>query len=99
MALMETQLRALELDYERVDAIDASLVTDAFIDEYWRSGATTVSRGAKCCFMSHRKAWEALLATDRNWAAIVEDDVRFHADASYFLSNDDWLPPDAELVK
>jgi glycosyl transferase family 25 len=102
MASMERQLGALRLRYERLDAVDAETVSDSAIAAYWPPEVKirdTVTRGAKCCLISHRKAWERFLATGEPWAAVLEDDARLHPDCAHFLSDENWLPESAGLIK
>ena len=77
-------------------------MSDDVLATYWPPHIRirdTVTRGAKCCFISHRKAWEALLASGDSWAAVLEDDARLHADAARLLANEAWLPKNAALIK
>jgi glycosyl transferase family 25 len=102
MAVMAAQLRALAIPYQRIDAVDAQTVTDDEIARYLPRHAELtfpLTRGAKSCFSSHRKAWETFLASGEDWGVVLEDDARLHPDASHFLSNDSWIPARAALLK
>jgi len=101
-ASISRQLDDLGLSYQRLEAVDAETVSDDVLARYWPPHVKirdTVTRGAKCCFISHRKSWEALLESDESWAAVLEDDARLHPDAALLLSDDRWLPESAALVK
>ena len=90
------------MSYQRLEAVDAETVSDDVLARYWPPHVKirdTVTRGAKCCFISHRNSWEALLKSGESWAVVLEDDARLHPDATLLLSDDRWLPKDAALVK
>src|SRR5258706_4155157 len=101
MAMMTAQLAALGLVFERIDAVDAQTVSDDVLAPNWPAlpKDRRLTRGAVCCFMSHRRAWERFLATDEPWASIIEDDARLHPDASHFLSDDAWIQAQSMLIK
>lgn len=64
-----------------------------------QSGSYPVlSAGELGCFLSHRALWQAHLASGKDWALILEDDVHFSGLAP-LLDHARWLPEDADLVK
>jgi glycosyl transferase family 25 len=99
---IDAQLCALDLPYERIDAVDAQTVSDRDLAPHWTAGTrawTAVTRGAKCCYLSHARAWRRLVGDGDNFGVILEDDARLHADAAHFLSSESWIPADAQLIK
>ncbi|WP_226577756.1 glycosyltransferase family 25 protein [Acuticoccus sediminis] len=76
------------LELERIEAVDghrggfspATALPDLFpnLPERIRDPS---ARGYTAVFMSHAKCWRKLLESDRPYALIVEDDVRFTSDA------------------
>lgn len=84
-AAMEDQLRALDLPYTRFPAIygkdqaeELALRADA--DAYARNMGSPILPGKMGCYASHVAVWEAFLASDKDVALILEDDVVFHDD-------------------
>ncbi len=95
------QAEALGLDLVRVPAVDGRELPAAELD-HWRQlseGNKVLSPGEIGCFLSHRKAWEAVLAGDEKWAFIAEDDIHFSESTKIFFQNISWVPPNADLVK
>lgn len=95
------QAEALGLDLVRVPAVDGRELPAAELD-HWRQlseGNKVLSPGEIGCFLSHRKAWEAVLAGNEKWAFIAEDDIHFSRNAAAFLADDSWIPAQAGLIK
>lgn len=55
--------------------------------------------GEIACFLSHRKCWQKIIESDKQYAVVLEDDIIFSQDADAFLSNTAWIPQDADIVK
>src|ERR1700748_2234925 len=74
---METQAQRLGLALTRLDALDARDVEASAIDRWFHAGGPLgeIPRGDKCCSLSHRAAWEKLVASGAPYAAVLEDDV------------------------
>ncbi|MBX8784742.1 glycosyltransferase family 25 protein [Ochrobactrum sp. GRS2] len=94
------QFSQLKLQFERVPAVDGrNLEPDDIakigLSEDWPK--PTLSEFA--CFMSHRKCWELLVASDDKYAAIFEDDIILTARAGDFLKNADWVPAGVDLLR
>jgi glycosyl transferase, family 25 len=74
------QLEKFGLSYERVEAVDGKLATEAqraLLDEMGyksRHGKTSLP-GELGCYLSHVKAIEVFLASDSPFAIILEDDA------------------------
>jgi glycosyl transferase family 25 len=100
MAAMTAAAGALGLELSRIEAVDAAAAGPAL--EGWfqpRGPLGEIPRGDKACFLSHRLAWQALLESGENHAAVLEDDVRLSGSAGTLLGGADWTPPDAGLIK
>lgn len=95
------QAEALGLDLVRVPAVDGRELPAEELD-HWRkltAGNKVLSPGEIGCFLSHRKAWEMVIAGDEKWAFIAEDDIHFAESTKIFFQNISWVPPNADLVK
>ena len=98
---MEAQARSLGLALTRLDAVDARDAPAETVDRWFQPGGPLgeIPRGDKCCSLSHRNAWEKLVASGADYAAILEDDVVLNAGAGFALGNAGWIPKGADLIK
>lgn len=82
---MKTQLEGLGLTYTRFPGVDgkareAELDVRADAEAYRRNMGSPILPGKMGCYASHVSVWEAFLASDKDVALILEDDVVFHDD-------------------
>lgn len=95
------QLDALGIAWERIDACDAREASaadlDAVIAEEGPLGR--LGNGDRACTVSHLRAWQRLLSSDRSHALVLEDDVYLAADSRDVVASTDWIPPGVEVVK
>ena len=65
LASMQAQAERLGLRFTRLEALDARDADPAAIDRWFRGGGPLgeIPRGDKCCSLSHRMAWEKLVAS------------------------------------
>ncbi|WP_296746224.1 glycosyltransferase family 25 protein [Mesorhizobium sp.] len=75
--------------FDRVAAIEASSVVPA----------PNLSHAETACFDSHRLCWQMIADGDDPYASIFEDDIIFSESARSLLTNDRWIPADADIVK
>ncbi|MBN9555513.1 MAG: glycosyltransferase family 25 protein [Alphaproteobacteria bacterium] len=101
LAAMEIQARALGLSLTRLDAVDAKEAEAGAVDRWFADDGPLgeIPRGDKCCSLSHRAAWERLVASSATHAAILEDDVVLRPDAAFALGSAGWIPPSVDLLK
>jgi glycosyl transferase family 25 len=105
LAQMTAQAAALGLELTRIAAVDAQSASPAALpaalDRWFAPNGPLgeIPRGDKACFLSHRLAWEALLASGDAHAAVLEDDVRLAPAAARFLASDTWVPARMGLIK
>lgn len=77
------------IPFERVAAVDANTV----------SLSCHLTRPEAACFLSHRACWQIIADGADRFSAVFEDDVVFSHDAGAMLSDDGWVPIDADVVK
>ncbi|MBC7282752.1 glycosyltransferase family 25 protein [Hoeflea sp.] len=97
----EAQAARLGLTVQRVDAVAGRQLPEetlARLKASIRSG-TPLGPSEIGCFLSHRKAWEQVLATGAPWAFVAEDDLHLAGGAADYFRSTGWIPPDAQLVK
>ena len=101
LATMTAGAAALGLALTRIAAVDARAADPAALDRCFAPAGPLgeIPRGDKACLLSHRRAWEAFLATEDAHAVVLEDDVRLSPAAPALLASDAWVPADAGLVK
>ena len=91
LGLVVTRVAAVvgrELPTETLDRLKASI----------QSG-TPLGPSEIGCFLSHRKAWEQVLASGVEWAFVAEDDLHLADGAAVYFHSTGWIPDDAELIK
>jgi glycosyl transferase, family 25 len=101
LAVMEDQARKLGLSLTRLDALDARSAQPESIDRWFLPGGPLgeIPRGDKCCSLSHRLAWERLVASGAPYAAVLEDDVVLKDGADFPLGGSAWIPDGVDLIK
>jgi glycosyl transferase family 25 len=101
LAAMEIQANKQGLALTRLDAVDARTAQPSSVDRWFQAGGPLgeIPRGDKCCSLSHRAAWERLVASGANYAAVLEDDVVLQISAAFALGNSDWIPKGVDLIK
>ena len=98
-AHMEAQASARGVHVEFVSAVDMRRLADYSGLARRRGGLRQIRDGDYACFLSHRRAWERIVARGEPFGAVLEDDVGLSADAARLLNRDDWIPPGTQLVK
>ena len=101
LASMEQHAARLGLSLARLDALDAKNADPASINRWFQANGPLgeIPKGDKCCSLSHRMAWERLLASGASHAAVLEDDVVLKDSARFALGNSAWIPGGLDLIK
>lgn len=106
--LITQRLGELELDFTRMSAVDGKTLSAEYLsslqypknDPEVRSRYTRQLTSAEIgCFLSHRKCWEALLASDEDYAAIIEDDLIISDRAKAYLTDEKWVPENVDICR
>lgn len=102
MENMDRALKAMQVDYERVEGVDAQRLSEDLLS---RNATPSVeypyelTKGELACFYSHRKCWKMLANSQHEWALVLEDHCEFSEAAGRYLRSTDWLPSGCELVQ
>ena len=101
LAFMQAQAERLGLRLNRLAALDARQIDPQTINRWFPANGPLgeIPRGDKCCSLSHRMAWEKLLASGAPFAAVLEDDVVLKDGAAFALKDSSWIPEDLDLIK
>lgn len=101
LAWFTKQCLALGIDAVRVDAVDGRELSNQELDPYRQRRRMDTHFGPAeiGCYLSHRRAWEQFLKSDRDWGFIAEDDIHLALDSAYFFRSTEWIPPDASVIK
>jgi glycosyl transferase family 25 len=101
LAAMTAQAARAGLCLTRLAALDASQAKDTSMQGWFAPSGPLgpLPRGDRCCTLSHRLAWQALLDSGAPHAVVLEDDVRLSPGAGTLLQASDWVPDDVDLLK
>ena len=105
---MNTTLKRLGINYERVEAINGKLLPQEIKKEitYPYNHFDTRVRftreltdGEIGCFLSHRACWAKLVDSNENFALIMEDDIEISKLATKYLLNSNWIPSSVDICQ
>lgn len=91
LAHMTSQFARIGVAFERVSGLDAAIAGV--------SATPSLSAAEVCCYLSHRRCWQMIADGTDRYGVVFEDDVVFSANAGLLLSDDGWVPRDADVVK
>jgi len=72
---METQLKAFDIPYERIAAVDGNKLAEHFDLAHITPHGLQITPSEIGCMLSHRRAWLRFLQSDADIGLILEDDV------------------------
>lgn len=99
------KLGAVEIAPTLIDAVDGRNLSAADIAKVYdadvnrRLGKRPMTAAEIGCYLSHRKAWTAFLASGDDLALVLEDDFEFVADIRAFLDYAAWRVDSGAMVK
>ncbi len=99
MESMSEALEAMNVDYERVEGVDAQLLSNELLSKNATLSVEypyELTKGELACFFSHRKCWEKLVNSHHEWALILEDHCEFSNEAKRYITSADWLPHESQ---
>jgi glycosyl transferase, family 25 len=101
---MHQQLKATQLIWERFEAVEGAklaLPDETLVDptEYGRRHGKTYAPGELGCYLSHYYAYQHFLGTDKQFALILEDDVKLHPQLEAVLDSLYACAQEWDLVK
>lgn len=99
---MKAEFERLGLTFDRVPAVDGRLLSQEEIDAVTpsvRRWEIPIPPGEIGCFLSHRKCFEIIANGEDEYAAVFEDDIALSSQAQKVLSNCNWIPADADIIK
>jgi glycosyl transferase family 25 len=103
LAHMRAQFEGSGLSFERVAGVDGGVMSAesarVFSQRTLRGGAKAWLSGQIGCFLSHQKAWNRIVLGHGEWSAIFEDDNILSADLPAFVTDEQWIPADADIVR
>lgn len=94
-------LKSRGVTWQRTEAIDATEVSDAYLDERVSDTGPLgrFGRGDRTATVSHMAAWQDFLKSGLAYGLIVEDDAYFSTDLADLLADDAWIPEGIEVIK
>ena len=103
---MQSQLNSVGLDALRVSAVDSRVRGGGGKQEAAPLNSLKkyyfpreLSMGEICCYLSHKKCWQMLLASKEQWAVIFEDDAKFSPCIKDYVLSSDWIPPSLHIIQ
>jgi len=93
------------LDFTRIDAVDGAALKQAEIDAHYcpalnlKNYHYPLSKGQIGCYLSHRKAWQAIVDQKLDYAIIFEDDFNLDTSIHAAIQNINNLNLDWKLIK
>lgn len=93
LAHVVTEFEKIGIAFQRVSAVDGRTLVD--MPKY----APHLRTAEVACFLSHKKCWTAIADGTDDYAAVFEDDVVMDCQAAGLLSDENWVPVDADVVK
>ncbi|MBD1583939.1 glycosyltransferase family 25 protein [Pseudoalteromonas sp. S16_S37] len=99
------RLKAQNIDFERISGVYGKTLSDTELiknyqpllnrDRFYRP----LSKGEIGCYMSHRKAWQAIVDNKHPYAIVMEDDFRLVGDLHDVFATIEQLPVKWQLIK
>lgn len=98
---MIEQFASFKIPVTRISAIDGQALetSDTRRMNPEKENYRKLTKGEIACFMSHRKAWQALLDCESTHGIIFEDDIKLSKSAKTLLSDLSSLSEDVGLLK
>lgn len=82
------------LSFIRIAAVDGMLMSQ---DE--RDWGYSLTPGEIGCYLSHKKCIELIAASQNEYGVVLEDDVQFSDGVERYLTDMNWIPKGADIVK
>lgn len=105
LANSTAQFSSQSLTFSRIDAVDGASLTQSQIDEHYcpalnkKNYHYPLSKGQIGCYLSHRKAWQAIVDQKLDYALIFEDDFALDTSIHTAIKNIEDLCLDWQLIK
>lgn len=101
MHRMRGLLDGLGLTWSRISAVDGKALPQDTLNTWSSSrsdGTPVLTAGEVGIMLSQRQAWQNTVERGEP-CVVLEDDVHLDQAAGRWLTQSDWLPPDADIVK
>jgi len=80
LAFMRKQLDDMNLEFELIEAVDGNSISEADRQKMTVGSLQPINAGELGCYLSHRKAYKAMVSRNIPEAMIIEDDVLLNDD-------------------
>ncbi|WP_180068696.1 glycosyltransferase family 25 protein [Acinetobacter sp. YH16038] len=87
------------INFDFFDALTPDLAKPLAEKMHLNVGDEYLTGGELACFMSHVSVWQKMVDEQIPHLAVFEDDVYLGENADYFLSQDDWIQNDWDIIK
>ncbi|MEA1988048.1 MAG: glycosyltransferase family 25 protein [Pseudomonadota bacterium] len=95
------RLESINIDFNRIDAVDGYALDKKYIEEFRETSKrpTGWKEGQIGCFLSHRKVWQVIVDGEAEYGVILEDDLHISSALKGIISNLNWIPKDADVIR
>jgi glycosyl transferase family 25 len=99
------ELKAQNLPFERINAVDGGELSESAIAQHYSADLNLkkyhkpLSKGEIGCYLSHRKAWQTIVARQLDYAIILEDDFVLDRSIHSAIENINSLKQPWQLIK
>lgn len=93
LAHVTAEFAKIGVSFERIPAVDALHRPE------FTATSPNLTPTETACLMSHKVCWKIIADGDDAFGAIFEDDILLSEVAGPILSDDGWVPADADIVK
>ena len=94
-------LKKNNVNFVRFDAVDAENESDVILNRNISQNGPLgeISKGDLACFQSHYLLWKHVSNNEKKPVLILEDDTYISNLGFKILSNTNWIPSDAKIIK
>jgi glycosyl transferase family 25 len=104
LEFVASKLNSLGISFQRFPAIDAKKISDQELEVFAAARPNVRNlgiwtKGKMACNSGHRALWKVAAESPDNYTAIFEDDIRISDSLKDFLTSEDWIPEDCDIVR
>ncbi|WP_100657582.1 glycosyltransferase family 25 protein [Alteromonas flava] len=104
MATISLQLTALNIPFQRIEAVDGSALSSTLMNEVYAPNHPeayykSMNKGEIACYLSHRSVWQRMVDENIQLAVVLEDDVQLNTTLADAISAIQEMPNDWDYIK
>jgi glycosyl transferase family 25 len=103
LAACASQLDSYSLPFDRIEAVNGDTLDVYTINELYNFGDSSyhkhMTRGELGCYLSHARAWQAIVDEQLDYAVILEDDILLQDDIQQGLEAIKYIQQPWDVIK